>query len=373
VKLSHPSANTSTQTQTLVASVTTKDNLAGVARITVEGFVTVSGHTYFTRGGTLVIKTPTAKAHTYKVSFLVPKGVGSGTHTWSLLVTAVDAAGIVKSLTRAQLLAKHFTSTFKVASRTDVTPPKLTGLTFSTTSVNALSADQKVTVTVKATDSGAGVSAALVNLSTANGFTANVPPHDYAAAASPTGAIGNSVTWKATLTIPRCSDPGTWTVANVQLTDATSSPNGGAGNTATYTTGQLSTKGLPTTLDVQALDTTAPRFTTPAQAPVASPVVVTFTEPTLWTDNDLLSVEDYTAGQAPVAGTWTCRNSGATVVGCADDDADVVTATFQPSADLTSGDLYFVIAAFSPYARTKGIFDTSGNGPTQWADTFTGS
>ena len=152
VKLSHSSANTTNQTQTLVATVTAKDNLSGVKSITVGGSVTIGKHAYATRGGRSRFPQPVRRAAPYQVSFLVPKGVGSGTHTWSLAVTVTDAAGISQKLSRALLLAKHFTSTFKVSSRTDVTPPRLTGLSFSTSSVNALSSDQKVTVTVRATD-----------------------------------------------------------------------------------------------------------------------------------------------------------------------------------------------------------------------------
>ena len=131
VKLSHGIANTTSQTQTLVATVVAGDNLSGVRTIRVSGSVTVNGVSYSTRGGLLTLVSPIAKSHAYKVSFLVPKGVGGGTHTWSLLVTFSDAVANAGSLDRAHLLAKHFTSTFKVVSKTDLTPPKLTSVSMS--------------------------------------------------------------------------------------------------------------------------------------------------------------------------------------------------------------------------------------------------
>jgi hypothetical protein len=369
LKLSHSSANTATQTQTLVATVTAKDNLAGVGRITVSGSATVGGHHYYTRGGTVTVNTPTAKAHAYRVSFLVPKGVGSGTHTWSLGVSIADPVGNSVGLDRAQLLAKHSTSTFKVISRTDVTPPRLTGLDFSTTSVNALSSDQKVTVTGKATDAVSGVARVIVNLTSHSGFFSS-SFFPYSASAVLTGSAGNAVNWKGSLTIPRCSDPGTWTVTNVVLADATYVPGTDAGNYATVTTAQLAMKGYPNALHVQALDVTAPRFTVPTVVPRAGPLVVTFTEPTLWTGTDVLSVRDDTSGTV-TTGTWMCTNGGGATVGCADDGADVMTATFQPASSLTVGDSYLVLTTSYGFDITRGIFDIFGNGPTALAIAFT--
>ena len=167
------------------------------------------------------------------------------------------------------------------------------------------------------------------------------------------------------MTVPRCSDPGTWTVTNVQLADATYVPGTSAGNFAQLTTEQVAAKGFATTLQVQAHDTTPPRFTTPATVPHAGPLVVTFTEPTLWSSVNGPLVED--SGLAAQPGVWTCKNASDAAVGCADDDADVTVASFQPTADLIVGHRYFVAAS------GHGIFDTTGNGPSEWSTSFLAS
>ena len=90
---------------------------------------------------------------------------------------------------------------------------------------------------------------------------------------------------------------------------------------------------------------------------------MTFAEPTLWTGsaNPFLVTEEST--DAAIPGAWTCKNASATTVGCNADNADVTTATFQPTVPLKAGRMYIVRA-------DGGIYDLLGNGPTYIWDEF---
>ena len=84
---------------------------------------------------------------------------------------------------------------------------------------------------------------------------------------------------------------------------------------------------------------------------------MTFTEPTLWKGSTVpITVYDTTSYEA-VDGTWVCTKSGGGTVGCNANGANVVKAEFTPSAAFVSGRKYEVLAS-------RGIYDTSGNGPT---------
>jgi hypothetical protein len=363
MRLSHASVDTASKAETIVATVHAQDNLAGIKQITVSGVLNVHGHTYLTRGGVVTFKTPIVASHTYTIPFVVPKAVGYGTHTWSLSLAAIDGVGNELGLARAQLLAHHLTSTFKVVSRTDFTPPVLTGLSFSSTSIDARTAPQQVTVTVKATDAVSGVGSAFLSLNPAVGIQVQVLP---------TGKAGNTVTWKGTFTVPQCGLTGTWTVLGVSLVDATSAPDTAGGNGSNYSTQALAAGGYPTTLNVQQLDVVPPTASVPKTVSHTGPVVVTFSEPTLWKGSgNPFTVYDVEPGLHP-AGTWTCKNGSSVTVGCNDDGADVVTASFQPTADLTVGHVYDLFTS-SPPDPASGVYDTSGNGPLALDAQFTAS
>ena len=169
------------------------------------------------------------------------------------------------------------------------------------------------------------------------------------------------------MTIPQCGDPGAWTVHEVRIADSR--------NLSVYTTAQLTGMGIATTLNVQSLDAKPPRIaTSPTTLPHANPLVITFTEPTLWAGSsetaDPFYIFDNTT-HATVTGTWTCKNASDVTVGCYDDDAGVVTASFQPSVPWTAGDAY----GFETYTdhQPRGIYDVSGNGPLSFQGGFTAS
>jgi hypothetical protein len=147
----------------------------------------------------------------------------------------------------------------------------------------------------------------------------------------------------------QCSEPGVWKI-EVGIADA-------AGNFTDYTSAQLKALGLPYRITVQALDVQAPFGHVHSAVPHAGPITVTFTEPTLWKGSTVpITVYDTTSYVA-VHGTWVCTKPGGATVGCNANGADVVKAEFTPSAAFVSGRKYEVLAS-------RGIYDTSGNGPT---------
>ena len=108
------------------------------------------------------------------------------------------------------------------------------------------------------------------------------------------------------------------------------------------------------TFDVTALDDTAPTVKTAAKVATAGSIVLTFSEPTLWSDppNQTFTAS---ANGLLIAGTWTCRNAHGTVVTCDADGADVLTAAFRPSGPLKQGQLVVIGQGLG------GVYDTAGN------------
>jgi hypothetical protein len=339
--ISPTSVNTSAGTKTVSVTAKVTDNLSGVTGVFVTAQATVLGKHWET--GAFLLKTAGKTTNgTFKGKMTVPRWVGKGKHPWALSVEAGDQMFNTTSLTNVQLKAKHFANSLAVTSTTDATKPTIKGLTFTPKSVDARKGPKKVAVTLKASDTLSGVGDAEVTFKSPSGYTAS---QSLGLSAGKPG----SGTWKGVVTIPRCSEPGVWTVS-VSLTD-------NAQNSSAYTSAQLKAKHFTTTLTVQALDTTAPNSVVPATVPHASPAVVTFSEPTLWqgTTNPLSIYDSGTFSS--VAGAWTCKNTAGTTVGCNADNADVKTASFKPSSNFTAGHKY-TISGFG------GIYDTSGNGPT---------
>jgi hypothetical protein len=340
LKLSTGSVDTSSKPRPITVTVKAKDNLSGISGLGVGASVTI-GSRNFNTGTFLVRKAGTARNGTFKGTMIVPRWVMAGTHVWKLTLSAGDVAGNFLGLSAAQLKAKHLTSTFKVKSKTDSTKPALKGLTYTPKSVDARAKSKTVAVTLKASDTLSGVSSARVTFTSPSGF----PSTGFLVRKSGTPGSG---TWKGKVVIPRCSEPGIWKVS-VGLTDV-------AGNSSRYTTAQVKAKHFSTTLTVKALDIQAPTASVPATVPHANPVVVTFSEPTLWQgSSNTFSVQDE-GTFSTVGGTWTCKNASGTAVGCNNNGANVKTASFAPTSSFTAGHKYNVSGS--------GIFDTSGNGPT---------
>jgi hypothetical protein len=270
--------------------------------------------------------------------------VTSGTKKWTLSVFAVDLAGNSTQKAKA--------GSFKVTSKTDATKPALKGLTFSPHAVDATSAPKgkTVAVTLKASDTQSGLSYAFVTFTSPGGY--RVSGFGFPGTNTP-----SSATMKFKVVIPRCSEPGIWTVS-VTIVDA-------AQNVAQYTAAQVKAKHFTSTLSVKALDWQAPGGTIPATVSHNGSVVVTLSEPTLWSGNG--SPNPWTvydnAGFNTVNGTWTCKSTTGTALASCYGSTPVKTASFKPSSDFVTGHKYTV-------QSYSGIYDTSGNGPAFISATF---
>jgi uncharacterized protein YjdB len=126
-----------------------------------------------------------------------------------------------------------------ISVETDVTPPTLASLAFSPSSVDVTSAAATVVVTERVIDS---VSGPVAVLTMAHGPAGPSGPR-YSCGGHPVSGTVIDVTFRCTLTIPRGSPPGTWTVGWVEVGDA-------LGNTRTLRTADLAAAGIATTFTV---------------------------------------------------------------------------------------------------------------------------
>jgi hypothetical protein len=340
--LSSASVNTSNTRKTVQVRAVATDAASGVAGgLQLQAYAVFGGQGH---SAAAVLKRTQGTAHhgTYVGRLTIPTWVGSGTHTWHLTLDAEDHVGNHLSLPSWAMRQRHLPSTLSVTSRGDTQNPVLTGLALSPTAVDARTHDRVVYATIKGTDVGSGLETAWVVLSSPSGYGVSSSNEEMPPSPVVNGAV------HARVVIPRCSEPGVWTVS-VGLVDA-------SGNYREYSPSQVKTLGLPSKITVKALDITPPSARVPSKVPHAGPVVVTFSEPTLWKGSTVpLKVTDETTS-ARVAGTWTCTNASHVVVGCNDDGADVVRARFAPASALTVGRHYLV-------ESSHGIYDTYGNGP----------
>ncbi|MCD6204945.1 MAG: hypothetical protein J7L22_04725, partial [Candidatus Marinimicrobia bacterium] len=151
----------------------------------------------------------------------------------------------------------------------DVTPPTLTGFSFTPDAVDVTSGPATVTFTVNATDDISGLSSVTIYLES--------PSYLYCSSCS--GNFESGIlegTYTGTLTIRQYSEAGEWKVNYILLNDI-------VGNHYVYYTSELETMGFPTTLNVTSVeDVTPPTLTgfsfTPDAVDVTSgPATVTCT------------------------------------------------------------------------------------------------
>ncbi|RKY55819.1 MAG: hypothetical protein DRP96_11990 [Candidatus Neomarinimicrobiota bacterium] len=118
----------------------------------------------------------------------------------------------------------------------DVTPPTLTGFSFTPDAVDVTSGPATVTFTVNATDDISGLSSVTIYLES--------PSYLYCSSCS--GNFESGIlegTYTGTLTIRQYSEAGEWKVNYILLNDI-------VGNNYRYYTSELETMGFPTTLNV---------------------------------------------------------------------------------------------------------------------------
>ena len=165
-----------------------------------------------------------------------------GQSLWRVLLSS--KAGLV-------FIVTFFWASLSLASAQsqDVTPPILTALSFTPTTIDTSSGPADVAVSVSATDDLSGIRVVEVDFMSPSDTQGRGAGSDF----SPSPPTNLSATLNATF--PQFSEAGTWTVAQVVLIDA-------VGNRRTYSTAELAQLGFPTDLVVrgQAEDVTLHRI-----------------------------------------------------------------------------------------------------------------
>ena len=270
-------AATADRTAPTVASVhlvkTTLDTRTGAAKLWIKVHATDAasgvlspldaqamvsfGSNGYSAGGALKRVHGDSRDGTYVGSITIPRYVGAGTHRWRLSLDLLDHADNDRSLHWWSLRQQHQPYSFLVISRTDASKPTLTSLVVSPTAVDARTADKQVSVTMKASDTGSGVAAAWVTLTSRSGWLTST---SYEGEQSTPDSHGRL---HATAFIPQCSEPGVWKL-EATVVDA-------AGNYHDYTSAQLKALGLPYQITVQALDVQAALRTRAQRGPARRP------------------------------------------------------------------------------------------------------
>lgn len=177
---------------------------------------------------------------------------------WALTVFLADNAGNTTTISTAALIAKGLPSSVSVVDATpDVTAPQLSVISLSPSLVDVSGGDVPITVDLTLQDDLSGV--LLSRFSTLSDFVLTSPSGKQSRMiAEPSFQLisGNSTSgvWRATLTQPRFSEAGVWTMTSVTLRDA-------AANVRVYSASQLAAFGASAQLGV----TSAPADTMPPQ------------------------------------------------------------------------------------------------------------
>jgi len=144
----------------------------------------------------------------------IPRWTGVG--TWKpTSLTVTDFAGNPKTYSRSDLYAFGLTD-LVFTGTSDDTPPALSSISFSPTTVNLDGAPGSTTATLHVTDDASGLSAGNVVLTSPSGLSTADAYFDEGQRTSGTATDG---TYAVRLTIPSNAEPGPWTLSEVDIED----------------------------------------------------------------------------------------------------------------------------------------------------------
>jgi hypothetical protein len=154
----------------------------------------------------------------------VPRYTPQG--TWTLdQIDLRDRADNYRALTASQLSERGLATSFEQVGAGDTTPPRLLEFDFTPKEVDTRYEDQPITVTARITDDLAGVAEATVMFRSPSGECSASCPEDMqhllvrlTPAERISGGEHDGV-YQATVTLPRYSKLGTWTVYWIQIPD----------------------------------------------------------------------------------------------------------------------------------------------------------
>jgi hypothetical protein len=216
---------------------TATDDLAGVNYIELS-FVSPSGAAR--RGGSAKFRATLSESNSMTVTFPPHSEPGE----WSLSsVFLADAAGNTLVLNADGVVKLGFRTALDVKSATDTTPPSLTGLHFAPDAIDSSQGPAVVQVDFTATDDRSGVN--YIEL----GFLS--PSGSIRQAGSARFDPAQSVSRSMTVTFPRFSEAGQWTLNSVFLADA-------AGNTLVLDAEGVQRAGIRAKLEMKTTPDTIP-------------------------------------------------------------------------------------------------------------------
>lgn len=254
--------------QTVVATLHVTDDLAGVSSVNVSFRSPTGAQFQFSSSSSPAAGTRTDG--TFVVNVVFPQFAAAGTWTVSS-VTLSDLAGNFSSLNTIVLQSRGLPTTLEVTSLPDTEPPVLTALAITPAVVNVSTGDAMVTVDLQVTDNLSGTAFApcvpgsffaffAVTLRSPSGVQERFMA---AAALGLTSGTRADGTWSGTLTMPRQSEAGPWSVQSLTLRDC-------AGNSRFYSASMLQTLGHQASVDVVSdpADTQPPALTSLTYLPI---------------------------------------------------------------------------------------------------------
>jgi RHS repeat-associated protein len=269
-----PTINVSSAPQVVTVTLQVTDDLSGAdfspSRGSTLEFISPSGNQIqILNASSLTLLSGTPLNGSWSGTMTFPQFSEAG--TWKIsFVTLFDAAGNHVTLSAPALISAGFPTNLTITTTVgDTTPPQLTALTFSRTSLDVTNSSQTVDLTVTLTDDLSGVDFSChafciysIGLTSPSGKQFQLSANYNFTQVSGTPLNGQ---WKATITIPRYSEPGTWTVSFFHIWDT-------ANNVLNLTTPQLQAIGLPTSITVtdEQPDTTPPQLTSLAFNPTVA-------------------------------------------------------------------------------------------------------
>jgi hypothetical protein len=176
------------------------------------------------------------------LSGIIDFGKNPDTGIWLASITLKDKTGNQKTYTSEDLSNRSFPSSLEIKETKDITPPRLTGFSFSPVEIDLASEQRTISFDLAALDDISGVEEVTVEF---------IPPGNGGSKSETFRKIGNkTVSLSGSIDLGNNPPTGTWK-ANITLKD-------GAGNLAECSSVFLSTNNFASSLEVKNTKDTAP-------------------------------------------------------------------------------------------------------------------
>ena len=230
------SVDVSSSSREVVVRATVSDAGAGVDWVG-GAFRSPSGRQNTAANSSLAPATGTRTSGTFEVRYTVPAYAEAG--SWGLQLTLRDRAGNTRTFSPEQLQAAGLPSAVQVVSpNADDTPPTISAVTITPTSVNVASGAATVTVRATVADAGVGVAQIDGYFRSPSGAQGTGASSGY----TPISGTRANGTFEVSWTIPAGAEPGDW---KLQLTVRDQ-----VGNLISLSPEQLAARGFPNKVTV---------------------------------------------------------------------------------------------------------------------------